>query len=72
MELQRADNVLCVPESALEFQGDSTFVYVLTDSIPVQKFVRRQVTTGISDGIKIEIKKGLKANEQVRGLKKEV
>lgn len=72
MELQRADNVLCVPESALEFQGDSTFVYVLTDSIPVQKFVRRQVTTGISDGIKIEIKKGLKVNEQVRGLKKEV
>lgn len=72
MELQRADNVLCVPESALEFQGDSTFVYVLTDSIPVQKFVRRQVTTGISDGIKIEIKKGLKANEQVCGLKKEV
>lgn len=72
MELQRADNVLCVPESALEFQGDSTFVYVLTDSIPVQKFVRRQVTTGISDGIKIEIKNGLKANEQVRGLKKEV
>lgn len=57
MELQRADNVLCVPESALEFQGDSTFVYVLTDSIPVQKFVRRQVTTGISDGIKIEIKR---------------
>lgn len=72
MELQRADHVLCIPESALEFQGDSTFVYVLTDSVPVQKFARRQVITGISDGIRIEIKKGLEADEQVRGLKKEV
>lgn len=71
MELQRADNVLCIPENALEFKGDSTFVYVLTDSVPVQKFERRQVTTGISNGIKIEIKKGLKADELVRGLKTE-
>ena len=71
MELQRADNVLCIPENALEFKGDSTFVYVLTDSVPVQKFERRQVTTGISNGIKIEIKKGLKTDELVRGLKTE-
>lgn len=72
MELQRADNVLCIPESTLEFQGDSTFVYVLTDSVPTQKFARRSIKTGISDGIKIEVKNGLKANELVRGLKKEV
>lgn len=71
MELQRADNVLCIPENALEFKGDSTFVYVLTDSVPVQKFERRQVTTGTSNGIKIEIKKGLKTDELVRGLKTE-
>lgn len=71
MELQRADDVLCIPENALEFKGDSTFVYVLTDSVPVQKFERRQVTTGISNGIKIEIKKGLKTDELVRGLKTE-
>lgn len=72
MELQRADNVLCIPESTLEFQGDSTFVYVLTDSVPTQKFARRSIKTGISDGIKIEVRNGLKANELVRGLKKEV
>ena len=70
MELQRANNVLCIPENALEFKGDSTFVYVLTDSVPVQKFERRPVVTGISNGIKIEIKKGLNAGEKVRGLKK--
>ena len=70
MELQRADNVVAIAESAIEFENDSAFVYVLTDSVPVQKFERRSVTTGISNGIKIEIKKGLNAGEQVRGLKK--
>ena len=72
IELQRANNALTVPESAIEFSGDSTFVYVLTDSVPTQKFTRRQVQTGISDGVNIEIKSGLKANERIRGLKKEM
>lgn len=72
IELQRANNALTVPESAIEFSGDSTFVYVLTDSVPTQKFTRRQVHTGISDGVNIEIKSGLKANERIRGLKKEM
>ena len=72
IELQRANNALTVPESAIEFSGDSTFVYVLTDSVPTQKFARRQVQTGISDGVNIEIKSGLKANESIRGLKKEM
>lgn len=71
MELQHANHVLAVPESALEFSGDSTFVYVLTDSVPRQKFERRRVKTGISDGIKIEIKQGVSANDCVRGLKKD-
>lgn len=71
MELQRADNVLAIPESAVEFSNDSAFVYVLTDSTTVQKFERRVVKTGISDGIKVEIKEGLNNNEVVRGMKKE-
>lgn len=71
MVLQHASHVVAIPESAVEFSGDSTFVYVLTDSVPQQKFERRAVTTGISNGIKIEIKKGLKIEESVRGLQKE-
>ena len=66
--LQRANQVLTVPESAVEFKGDSAFVYLLTDSVPVQKFERKPVTTGISDGIKIEIKQGLQPGDRVRGL----
>jgi HlyD family secretion protein len=65
--LQRAKQVLAIPEYTLDFSGDSTFVWVLTDSIPEQKFVRRQITAGISDGIKIEIKSGLDAKEKIRG-----
>lgn len=70
IELQRADHVLSIPESALEFKDDATFVYVLTDSIPTQKFERREVKTGVSNGIRVEVKEGLKLNELVRGLKK--
>lgn len=68
--LQRANKVLSVPESTIEFSGDSTFVYVMTDSVPQQKFKRTQITTGMSDGIKIEIKKGLTAKDKIRGAEK--
>ena len=68
--LQHADKVLAVPESTVEFSGDSTFVYVLTDSVPQQTFTRKQVTTGMSNGIKIEIKKGVTAQDKLRGAEK--
>lgn len=71
MELQRANQVLSIPESALEFNGDSTFVFLLTDSVSGQKFERKNITTGVSDGINVEVKSGLKENDLVRGLKKE-
>lgn len=71
MELQRANQVWAIPESAVEFSGDSTYIYVLKDSVPVQVFEKRPVVTGVSDGINIELKKGVNGTELVRGLKKE-
>jgi HlyD family secretion protein len=65
--LAKADNVLTVPESAIEFSGDSTFVYVLTGSANEKNYERRVVETGLSDGVNIEIKKGLTAKDKVRG-----
>lgn len=50
---------LTLPESTIEFSGDSTFVYVMTDSVPAQKFERKEVKVGMSDGIKIVIKDGV-------------
>lgn len=69
MVLQQANDALTIPESAVEFSNDSTFVYVLTDSVPTQTFERRLIITGISNGIDTEVKQGLKAGESVRGLK---
>lgn len=68
--LQKATKVLTVPEAAIEFSGDSTFVNILTDSVPKQLFRRQQVKVGISDGINIEVKSGLKGKEIVRGIEK--
>lgn len=64
--LQHVQNVLTIPESCVEFSGDTTFVYVLTQSAP-QQFTRQQVTVGMSDGINIEVKTGLEEGKQVRG-----
>lgn len=68
--LQRAKEVLAIPEGAIEFGGDTTFVWVMTDSIPTQKFERKQITTGMSDGIRIEVKEGIALADKVRGPEK--
>ena len=65
--LAKADKVLTVPESAIEFSGDSTFVYVVKGEGKQKTYERKQVTTGLSDGVNIEIKKGISAKDKVRG-----
>ncbi len=65
--LEHVQDILAVPESVIEFSGDSTFVYVLTDSVPRQQFERRQVEVGMSDGIQICIKSGVDSATPVRG-----
>ena len=69
--LARAEHTLAIPEASLAFSGDSTFVYVVTDSTTrPQQFQRRAIKTGISDGVHIEVKSGLKKDEFVRGIEK--
>jgi HlyD family secretion protein len=65
--LKRADNVLTIPESTVEFRGDSAFVQLVKQETPTQVFERHEVKTGLSDGIKIEITSGLTENDKVRG-----
>lgn len=59
--------MLSVPESAIEFSGDSTFVYVIKGEGKEKTYERTVVTTGLSDGVNIEIKKGITAKDKVRG-----
>lgn len=69
--LKSASGVVTVPESILEFSGDTSFVHVLTDSVPRQTFDRRRVELGMSDGISIEVKSGIAEGEQLRGAQKQ-
>ncbi len=65
--LSKAEKVLSVPESAIEFSGDSTFVYIIKGEGKQKTYERTLVTTGLSDGVNIEIKKGITAKDKVRG-----
>ncbi len=65
--LARVDKVLCIPESAIEFSGDSTFVYIIKGEGKNKTYDRTYVETGLSDGVNIEIKKGLSVKDKVRG-----
>lgn len=67
--LAEAKNVLAVQESAIEFDGDDTYVYVIKGEGDKQTYERRKVQTGISDGINIEIRSSVKPNERIRGPK---
>ena len=65
--LAKADNVLTIPESAVEFSGDSTFVYLVKGEGKDKTYERTHVETGLSDGVDIEIKRGLTDKDKVRG-----
>lgn len=67
--LERATKVLTIPESTLNFEEDKTYVYVLTDSTKGhQKFQKKEVNTGLSNGVNIQVKSGVKAGEKLRGI----
>jgi HlyD family secretion protein len=65
--LAEVNNVLSVPESAIEFSGDSTFVYIVQGKNEEKTYVRTHVETGLSDGVNIEIKKGISEKDIIRG-----
>lgn len=62
--LETVRNVLSVPESALEFKGDDTFVHLKNEK---GEYRLQKIETGLSDGVNIEVKSGLKDGDIVRG-----
>ncbi len=71
--IESREGVLTLPESTVEFEGDKTYVYVLTspEGVEEQTFERREVKIGLSDGIHIEITEGLDGEEKIRGNRNE-
>ena len=63
--LEKRDSVLAVPEGLLKFEKDSAFVEI--EGLP-QKFEKKYVKTGISDGINIEIISGISKTDRLKGL----
>ena len=61
--LQEVKDVLSIPESAIQYEGDQTYVLIKE----ADTYVRRDVETGLSDGVNIEIKSGLQDGDTVRG-----
>jgi len=64
--LAKADSVLTIPESSVQFSNDTAFVHILKREAP-QEFERKNVTVGLSDGIRIEVKEGLTVEDRIRG-----
>lgn len=70
--LERVENVISVPENVIEYQADSTFVYVLKSAEGEdQDFRRVKVVTGLSDGMKVELKEAgdITVKTKLRGMK---
>ena len=66
--LERRDSVLVIPEALLQFdrQTDKPYVEVAVGAAEEQKFERRDIEIGISDGINVEIISGLTKDDKVK------
>lgn len=61
--LDRRDNVLAINEGNLQFEEQDTYVEI---EVAEQVFERRDVETGLSDGINIEVVVGLKETDSIK------
>ena len=61
--LDKADSVLAISESLLQFENDTVFVEIETSP---QVFEKRYIKTGISDGINIEVVEGLSKEDKIK------
>ena len=63
--LERKDSVLSISEALLQFDKDSDKPYVEIETSD-QKFKRKNIEIGISDGINVEIISGINLNDRVK------
>lgn len=63
--LNKADDVLSIREALLQFDSDTNKPYVEVET-GEQQFEKRPVELGISDGIQVEIKKGLTKDDKIK------
>ncbi|MCR5014775.1 MAG: efflux transporter periplasmic adaptor subunit, partial [Bacteroidales bacterium] len=65
--LDRASDVVVVPETCISYEDGATYVYRCTKEDMPQQFERQAVKVGLSDGVNIVVTEGLKVGDKVRG-----
>jgi len=63
--LERAEDVLAIKEALVQFDKETKKPYVEI-MVGNQKFERRDITLGISDGINVEVKEGLSKDDKIK------
>ena len=63
--LERKDNVMAVEESLLQFDRETEKPYVEIQ-VADQKFERRDIEIGLSDGVNVEVLSGLTEDDQIK------
>ena len=59
-------NVLTIPEYTVEMEGDKSYIQLITDTA-TQTTERREIRTGLSDGLQIEVLDGVQEGDIIRG-----
>lgn len=63
--LEKADKVLALKESLIQFDKKTQKPYVEIET-GAQKFARKDLVLGVSDGIYVEVKSGIKASDKIK------
>ncbi|WP_282159517.1 efflux RND transporter periplasmic adaptor subunit [Ulvibacterium marinum] len=63
--LEKKDSVMVIPEALLQFDKETDEPYVEIET-GEQKFERKDIETGISDGVNVEIVSGLSMEDKVK------
>lgn len=61
--LHRADSVLTIRESLLQFEDGKAYIEIEVDSM---KYEKRNIQTGLSDGINVEVLEGVTMDEEIK------
>ena len=66
--LEKKDSILVIPEAHLQFdpKTDEPYVEIAEGAVEDQKFIRKDVEIGISDGVNVEIVSGLTESDKVK------
>lgn len=68
--LEKAEQVMTIPESAVYYREGKSYVQISSNGgNKASDFHEHEIELGVSDGLKVEVKNGLKGNEQLRGNK---